>query len=95
MYIKTHGDRCFALLVGSGIDSCQIDLHLCEDLGNIHQHAGTVVDIDFNLCREPLIGILGFCLLPLRIDQTCPLFCTQIDDVDTVRPVDGNTLFLW
>ena len=69
-----------------------VDVTLCEHLGNIHQQTGTVVAIDMHLCLIEFSGsLLNGIRLPFRLNQSNTLTVRQIQDIDTIGPMDGNT----
>ncbi len=91
--LKFISDRCCPALAHTRRHAAHINVALREDLGDIHQKAGTVVGKDADL-SEVQLSILSVILQrPLRlfdVDQSCLLFFRQTGHINTVLSVNGN-----
>ena len=90
MYVKGHDDGSLALLAGPHIHGSDVYLPLRKYFGDIHKHADAVVGVDLDLCGVPLLVLRALRLLPLSVYEPHPLALLEIDNIDTVRAVDGH-----
>ena len=78
MDIEAHGDRCLALLIHTGVHRFDVDLALCKDLGDIHEHSDPVVREDRDLCGVGCGTVVLLNALPLCVDQAASLDLREI-----------------
>ena len=78
MDIEAHGDRRLALLIHAGVHRFDVDLALCKDLGDIHEHSDSVVCEDRDLCGVGCGTVVLLNALPLCVDQAASLDLREI-----------------
>ena len=78
MDIEAHGDRRLALLIHAGVHRFDVDLALCKDLGDIHEHSNPVVREDRDLCGVGCGTVVLLNALPLCVDQAASLDLREI-----------------
>ena len=78
MDIEAHGDRRLALLIHAGVHRFDVDLALCKDLGDIHEHSDPVVREDRDLCGVGCGTVVLLNALPLCVDQAASLNLREI-----------------
>ena len=88
---ERYRNRRDPLLAGLGIDPADTDLPFGKDLCDIHKKAFSVMAEDLDLRDIKSLAFSLGILLPFGIDQARTLHVREIDDVDTVGPVYGNT----
>ena len=90
MNVKCHDNGGLALLAGPYVHGRNVNLLLRKDLGYIGKHANPVIGkyLDFRGILLIVAGALRH--LPFRVNHPAPFILRQVDDVHTVRAVNGN-----
>ena len=91
MNIKGHNNSRLSLLAGTHIHRSNVYLPLRKDLGNIHKHSNPVIGINLNFCGISLLISLALRLLPFCVNQTNPLITGEVNNIDAVCSVNGNS----